>query len=107
MPDWRAIQIDGLGPLERVVEVFQVGPPLELLPFARFKVKVLERVNGSFLGVLNVAVLGPDGFPLWEAGLGGSVEEALEDALRRFVRNVDERNPQCEADFAWSDPAEF
>lgn len=44
---------------------------------------------------------------MWEAGLGDSLEEALEDALKRFVRNVDERMATSESQFAWSDPKEF
>jgi hypothetical protein len=107
MPNWREMRVAGLGPIDRVVAVFQVGPPLERVPFPSFKVKVLERANGSFLAVPNVAALGPDGHPSWEAGLGDTSEEALEDALRRFVRILDERKPASEADFAWADPEEF
>lgn len=107
MPDWRELRVEGLGPIARVVAVFQVGPPLQRLPFSSFKVKVLERANGSFLAIPNVAALGQDGHPMWEAGLGDSLEEALEDALKRFVRNVDERMATSESQFAWSDPKEF
>jgi hypothetical protein len=107
MGDWRSMRVGGLGPIDRVVGVFQVGPPLERLPFASFKIKVLERSNGSFLAVPNVAVLAENGFPTGEAGLGGTLEEALEDALKRFVRLLDERMPESEADFVWSNPAEF
>jgi hypothetical protein len=107
MADWRDLRVEGLGPIDRVVSVFQVGPPLERLPFPSFKIKVVERTNGSFLAVPNVAALGPDGQPDWEAGLGDTVEEALEDVLRRFVRILDERKPSSEADFTWSDPREF
>lgn len=107
MPGWRELRVKGLGPLDRVVAVFQVGPPLERVPFPSFKVKVIDRANGSFLAVANVATLGPDGHPTGEAGLGDSVDEALEDALRRFVRILDERKPNSEADFARSAPEEF
>ena len=107
MPDWRELLIDGLGPVERVVALFQIGPPLERLPFPSFKVKVIEHANGSFMAVPNVAARGPDGFPDWEAGSGSTVEEALEDTLRTFVRILGERQPLSESDFIWSDPTEF
>jgi hypothetical protein len=107
MDDWRGLRAEGLGPIERVVGIFQVGPPLERLPFPSFKVKVLEREDGSFLAVPNVAPLGSDGHPSWEAGSGTSVGEALEDALRALVRLLDELRPSTESDFGWSDPTEF
>ena len=107
MPDWRELRVAGLGPIDRVVAIFQVGPPLKRVPFPSFKVKVVERANGSFLAVLNLRPLGPDGHPDAEAGLGDTVEEALEDALRRFARIIDERKLNSEADFAWADPEEF
>ena len=106
-PDWHSMRIEGVGPISRVVAVFQIGPPLERLPFPSFKVKVLERANGSFLAIPNVTILEPDGLPGWEAGLGGTVEEALEDALRRFIHNFEMRKPGSDADFAWADPGEF
>jgi hypothetical protein len=107
MAGWRELRVDGLGPVERVVAVFQVGPPLARLPFPSFKVKVIERANGSFLACPNVVVRRTNGEADWIGGLGASVEEALEDALRRFVRNLGDRQELSEADFAWADPLEF
>ncbi len=107
MLNWRELRVEGLGPIERVVAVFQIGPPLERLPFPSFKVKVIERANGSFLAVLNVDAHDTNGCRDGEAGLGMTVEEALEDALRRFVRILDEREPLSESDFIWSDATEF
>jgi hypothetical protein len=107
MPDWRKLRVEGFGPIDRVVAIFQIGPPLERLPFPSFKVKVIERANGSFLAIMNVAARGSDGCGVWEAGLGNTVEEALEDALRRFIRILDEQVPLAETDFIWSDPTEF
>ena len=52
------------------------------MPFASFKVKVIERDDGSFVGVPNVAIRSPEGTPEWTSGLGDTVEEALADALR-------------------------
>jgi hypothetical protein len=107
MPDWRSLRIDGLGPIQRLAAVFQVGPPLARLPFPSFKVKVLERADGSFVAVLNVAIRAADGSPDWEAGLGDSVEEALEEALVRFARSLGDDGILSECAFAWADAGEF
>jgi hypothetical protein len=109
MPDWRELRVEGLGPIERLVAVFHVGPPLEWLPFPSFKVKVLERLRAddSYVAILNVAPRGPNGYRDGQAGLGSTAEEALEDALRRFAKAVKERGPVTEDDFVWADPTEF
>ena len=103
--DWRALKIAELGPVDRVVGVFQVGPPLPLLPFPSFKVKVIERSGGSFLAVANVAFRDKEGRPDWEAGLGESADEALRDCLEHFAARL--RPDLTNADFEWSDPTEF
>lgn len=107
MPIWRSFRVDGLGPIQRIASVFQVGPPLDWLPFPSFKVKVWERGDGSFLGVPNVAVSGHDGSPEWTSGLGATVEEALEDALNRFVETLSGRGDLPDECFAWADAGEF
>lgn len=107
MPTWQHLKVEGLGPVTRVAAVFQIGPPLEWMPFPSFKVKVLERGNGSFLGVPNVCVKAPDGSPEGTSGLGSTVEEALEDAMNYFVQSLDDRRDLPEDAFVWSDPEEF
>ncbi len=104
---WRQIRFEGLGPISHVAAVFQVGPPLAALPFASLKVKVVERADGSFLGVPNVAVLASDGSPDWVSGLGGTVEEALADALHSFEMSLGGRSELSEACFAWAAPEDF
>jgi hypothetical protein len=107
MAGWRQLSVEGLGPVRRVAATFQVGPPLARLPFAALKVKVIERADGSFLGVPNVAVRDPDGTPDWISGPGGTIEEALEDALNYFVKSLDERQDLSAGSFTWSDPHDF
>jgi hypothetical protein len=108
MADWRTLSFQGYTVVSRVAAVFEVGPPLPApLPFASFAVKVLERGNGTFAAHLNVAVRGPDGHPDWLAGLGGSPDEALADALGYFWRAVLERGASRTEDFAWADSPEW
>lgn len=107
MPTWQHLKVEGLGPATRVAAVFQIGPPLGWLPFPSFKVKVLERGDGSFLGVPNVCVKALDGSPQWTSGLGSTVEQALEDALNYFVLSLDDRRDLSEHAFMWTAPEEF
>jgi len=104
MADWRTLSFQGFRVVERIAAVFEVGPPLpEPIPFAGFQVKVLERRNGSFAAFLNVAVRGADGNADSIAGLGDTVDEALEDALIWFWRMVQERSASRPEDFVWTD----
>lgn len=73
-------------------------------PFPTMKVKVFDR-GGDFAAFANVN-LRTGG----EAGLGDSVEEAVNDLLLRFVAQAKERaarNTLNEADFEWSAPEDF
>jgi hypothetical protein len=57
--------------------------------------------------VPNVALRSADGSPDWVAGLGDSVEEALEDTLRDLAKSVGETAEATSADFEWAAPEEF
>ena len=107
MGDWRNLRVDGLGPVARQAAIFQIGPPLTRLPFASFKIKVVEFPDGSFLGVPNVALRSSDGSPDWIAGVGSSMEEALEDTLRRFAQSAQVGGGEADEDFEWAAPEDF
>ncbi|NQU26276.1 MAG: hypothetical protein HQ567_33740 [Candidatus Nealsonbacteria bacterium] len=102
--------IEGVARIERVAEVFEVWPR-EDLPFAKFKIKVLDRGSSQFLGIPNVAIKNPvTGNREGTSGLGESVEEALQDALRYFFKELQEHpydRPLTEDDFSWADPEDF
>ncbi len=106
MNDWRDTNLHGCGDIARIVDVFQLGAP-SVCPFAFFKIKVLERQNGSFLAVPNVARLGTDGSPDWTSGLGNSANDALQDAIRWFVESVKGAGDLPVSEFEWADPADF
>jgi hypothetical protein len=107
MPTWQQLKVEGLGPVSRVAAVFEIGPPLAWLPFAKFKIKVLEKSDGFFLAIPNVCVKGLDGSPDWSSGLGSTVEAALEDALNYFVMSLDDHRDLPEKAFMWADPDDF
>ena len=108
--NWFEIQVAGIARIDRVVAVFEVWAP-ETLPFAKFKVKIVERRGDNFAGFTNVAIRNPEtGQPEGNAGLGASVEEALKDVLHGFLREIEENSPGrplSEGDFVWSAPEDF
>jgi hypothetical protein len=107
MADWRGTRVEGLFVCERVVAVLHVSDSLTRLPFARFKVKVLERPDGTFFACPNVAIRGVTGDAEWIGGLGDSIDEAVADCLRYFYGTWAERSELVESDFVWSDPQDF
>lgn len=52
---WEDIQHPDVFRIQRIAEVFEVWPGPDL-PFAKFKVKVIERADEQFLAVPNVAI---------------------------------------------------
>jgi len=96
----------GCRDIARTVDVFQLGAP-SVCPFAFFKIKVLERQDGSFLAVPNVARLGDNGSPDWVGGLGDSAHEAVQDTIKGFVDSVGDSGELPDSEFEWSDPIDF
>lgn len=104
-------KIEGIARIDRISAVFEVWPEGNAVPFAKFKVKVIERAGGDFLGVPNVAVRNPaTGHPEYTSGLGKTVEEALADAIKYFLKEIKQNTPAhdlSEADFVWSASEDF
>jgi len=103
-------KLRGIARIDRVAAMFDVWSD-GLLPFAMFRIKVIERGENNFLGVLNVSVQNPKtGDPEYTSGLGKTVDEALLDALESFWRevrqNLDE-NQLTAANFIWSESTDF
>ena len=96
--------------IDRVVAEYDVWFD-ESIPFAKMKVKILERNGGDFLAVSNLAVRNLlSGEPEWIAGMGSSIDEALQDKLARFFDAVRENTPESgllDSHFEWSAPEDF
>lgn len=104
-------KIEGVARLDRVLEVFEVWPRNDL-PFAKFKVKIMQGRSGEGLtGCPNVAIKNPETrAPDWIGGCGTTVEETLEDTIRYFYLQIESRGydrPLEEDDFEWSHPDDF
>ncbi len=79
--------------IDRIADQFEVWLD-ESFPFHKLKIKVLERTSGDFLAVPNLNVLDILSHePVYVSGLGGSVQEALDDLLTRFISDVKENTP--------------
>jgi hypothetical protein len=102
--------MDGIRRIDRVVAQLEAWLDGSF-PFAKIKIKVLERDPGDLLAVPNVAIRHPTTrYPEGISGLGATVEEAVDDLLARFVAGVRENTPPTgltEADFEWSAPEDF
>jgi len=95
----------GVARIDRVAAVFEVWSD-GTFPFAKFKVKVVERSGDGFLGIPNVAIRNQEtGEPEYTSGLGKTIEEALLDTLTYFAREVEQNTGRRElsnTDFIWS-----
>ena len=106
----RKVQMDGIIKIDKVVANLEVWLD-PTFPFAKMKVKVLERSPGDFLAVPNLAWRNAAlNEAEYTSGLGGSAEEAVRDLLERFVSEVREQSSGgilTETDFEWSAPEDF
>jgi len=108
---WSTVQVKGIVRIDRLAGIFEVWPDEGDFPFAKFKIKVIERAGGDFLGVPNLAVRNSTtGDPEYISGLGQSIEGALVDTIKYFFREVKQHTPAkglAEADFVWSACEDF
>jgi hypothetical protein len=102
--------VKGVIRIDRVVEQIEVWLD-QSFPFAKVRVKVLERSSGGFLAVANVNVLNRTSRePEYISGLGSTVDDAVNDLLVRFVEEAREQTPiggLTESDFEWAAPEDF
>jgi hypothetical protein len=101
--------------MDEIVKTERIAGYLEvwlgsIFPFAKMKVKVLER-SSDFLAVPNLIFRNPStGDPEYVSGLGDTSDEAIHDLLERFVADVKRLKPEgdlAESDFEWSAPEDF
>ena len=99
MRDWKETKVEGIGLIEMVVAEFHILS-IEKIPFGKFKVKIFDRQNGTFIGSPNIAVKSlDDSSPDWICGMGASIEGALEDTLKYFMNTLQGREELTEEDF--------
>ncbi len=112
MSDWRKIRIDGISKIERVAAEFEVWA-VGKIPGAKFRVKIVEDSKGNYVGFPNIRILDHIGQTVdGIAGLGDTIDEALDDALKRFFDLLAQYENRYgrdleEDDFVWSGPEDF
>jgi len=83
----------------------------ETFPFAKMKVKVVDRDSKGFIAISNLRFRDPvSGIADGEAGLGQNPDEAVNDLINRFVANAMEKRPIngfTGVDFEWAAHEDF
>lgn len=103
--------MDGVIRIEKVVAEMDVWLDPAIFPFAKIRLKVLERSHRDYAAFANACLRNrvtrePDGI----AGLGASIEEAVHDLLTRFVAKARVAMPNtgfANEDFVWSASEDF
>lgn len=103
---WKEIDLCGATSVARVCNEYEFHE-LKKVPGTKFRIKVLERTDGGYIALPNVAVRGPDGYGDGRAGLGRTEAEALQNAVRAFMDDIAALSEPTEASFEWSDPSDF
>lgn len=102
--------MDGIIRIDKVVASYEVWLDAAF-PFAKMKVKVLQRGTEDFAAFPNLARRDPiSRNPDYTCGLGGTADAALNDLLTRFVAEVREHLPSngyTPDDFEWSAHEDF
>lgn len=81
------LEIDGMKlRVDKVTAVYEMWTHGKL-PFPIVTVRVISRVSGDYQAVPNVVVK-RQSTAEWTCGIGGTVQEAVEDAIRHFWREV-------------------
>lgn len=106
MGDWKNIKIEGIAGIEKCVAEFNVWE-LNKTPYGKFKVKIFENEDGKFTGYTNLQVKDAIGDPCAGVGYGNTVEEALEDTIRYFLRMLNDKEFVKQNDFECVDPYDF
>lgn len=105
--NWKDIKVNGIAEINKCVgefQIFQVG----LIPSTNFRVKIYENQRGHFTGTTNLGLKSlVDECPEYGIGFGHSIEEVLEDTVKYFMNEIQQRNNLKEEDFVWVDSDDF
>lgn len=106
LEDWKKIRIQGVAFIEKCVAEFNVGE-LVKTPHSKFKVKIFERQNGTFIGFTNLQIRDEDGCSYAGVGHGDTIEKALEDTINYFWGMLQKKTFLTSDDFECVDPYDF
>lgn len=105
MKDWKDISINEIGAIYRVVGVYKVDG-IQDVPYNYFYIRIEEKSNGYFYGYPTLMIK-ENGEVAIECGAGSTVEEALEDTINVFLRQVKSEKEKygnlTEDNFEWGE----
>ena len=85
--NWNEVDLNGAVSIARVCGIYEIQDP-HRLHGGKFKIKVLQRTK-DFIALPNVCVKNADGMPEWACGLGQTEAEALQDALKWIMKDLE------------------
>jgi hypothetical protein len=92
--------------IESVVATYEISVLEEALPFARFTIRVVHRAVGDYQASPNAHVRNvKSGDVEYTCGLGVSIGEAVQDAIKQFLGEVEKQSQirvLGECDFVWT-----
>lgn len=94
------MNIEGVAEMEREAAVFLVGAKRDDLPM-RFRVKILERQDGTFLAQPEIAIKDKGGHPDWVSGAGKTMEQALASAIEMLLGSIAGKEPLTDESIWW------
>ena len=106
MDNWKLLKVDGVPNIRKCVAEFEVQE-LEKTPYGKFKIKIFEDSKGNLTGYTNLQAKDSDGCPIAGVGYGSTIEEALEDTIKYFLKMLEDKKDLTEEDFECSDSFDF
>lgn len=106
MDNWKKIDVKGIAFIEKCVAEFNIGELIKT-PYSKFKVKVFEKKDGTYMGFTNLQLKDDDGVSYAGVGHGKTIEEALEDTIKYFLSMINKKKNLSEKDFECADPYDF
>lgn len=106
LDDWKKIKVEGVAFIEKCVAEFNVGELIKI-PHSKFKVKIFERQNGTFIGFTNLQIRDNDGYFYAGVGHGATIEKALEDTIQCFFEMLPKKEFLTADEFQCVDPYDF
>lgn len=106
MDEWKKIKVEGVAFIEKCVAEFNIGELLRT-PHSKFKVKIFERQNGTYVGFTNLQIKDDDGCPFAAVGYGETIDKALEDTIKYFFEMLNQKKTLSVEDFECVDPYDF
>lgn len=111
---WKEIKLENLSGIDKCVGEFQVWM-IGILPYAKMKVKIFESNEGKFTGYTDIQIKRSfDGSFEGAVGFGESVDTALENTIKYFLKMIKSDYPRekypdglSEEDILYSDYSDF